>query len=54
MSPPTPLGRAFINRFQGGFPLCQRPFREAATALGSDALTRVELATGASSETDRE
>ena len=41
MSPPTPLGRAFINRFQGGFPLCQRPFREAATALGSDEATLI-------------
>jgi len=41
MSSPTPLGRAFINRFQGGFPLCQRPFREAATALGSDEATLI-------------
>jgi siroheme decarboxylase len=36
MSSLTPLGRAFINRFQGGFPLCGRPFREAAQALGGD------------------
>ncbi len=33
---PSPLGRAFINRFQGGFPLCERPFREAAEVLGGN------------------
>lgn len=34
--PISPLGRAFLNRFQGGFPLTPRPFFEAAQALGAD------------------
>ncbi len=32
--------RAIINALQGGFPLCDEPYREAATALG---LTEEEL-----------
>jgi DNA-binding Lrp family transcriptional regulator len=28
------LDRAIVNRLQGGFPLCERPFAEAATQLG--------------------
>jgi siroheme decarboxylase len=45
MPSPSPLGRAFINRFQGGFPLCERPFREAAKALGSDEATLIATVT---------
>ncbi|MEA3276988.1 MAG: Lrp/AsnC family transcriptional regulator [Pseudomonadota bacterium] len=32
----TSLERDFLNRFQGGFPLTPRPYREVAEALGSD------------------
>jgi len=32
----TPLDRAIINRFQGGFPLSEHPFAEAAESLGTD------------------
>jgi DNA-binding Lrp family transcriptional regulator len=38
----SPLARALINRFQGGFPLCERPFREAAQDLGTDEATLIE------------
>ena len=34
MSPLTPQARAFINRFQGGFPIVGRPFRGVAASLG--------------------
>ncbi len=42
MSSPSPLGRAFINQFQGGFPLCPRPYLEAAKDLGTDEPTLIE------------
>ena len=35
MIPPTRLERAFINRFQGGFPLAGRPFSQVAEQLGT-------------------
>ncbi|MGB5744861.1 MAG: hypothetical protein WBP89_07915 [Sedimenticolaceae bacterium] len=31
----TPLARAFINRFQGGFPIVERPFHSVAAKLGA-------------------
>lgn len=31
----TPLARAFINRFQGGFPVAERPFHGVAANLGT-------------------
>ncbi len=34
MSPLTPQVRAFINRFQGGFPIVERPFQSVAAKLG--------------------
>jgi siroheme decarboxylase len=36
MPSPSPLQRAFLNRFQGGFPLSARPYQEAALELGTD------------------
>lgn len=40
LSPQTPLlsedDRRLINAFQGGFPVCERPFQAAAEALGLD------------------
>src|SRR6056297_3111410 len=30
----TPLDRAIVNAFQGGFPVAERPFEPAAAALG--------------------
>jgi len=30
------LDRAIVNRLQGGFPLCPRPFAAAAATLGTD------------------
>ena len=30
----TPTDRLIVNRLQGGFPLAERPYREAAAALG--------------------
>lgn len=38
------LDRTIINGLQGGFPICERPFREAAEQLGtteSDLITRL-------------
>ena len=35
------LDRAIINRLQGGFPLCARPYAAAAAALGSDEATLI-------------
>ncbi len=46
MPMPSPLGRAFINQFQGGFPLCDRPFEEAALALGTDEATLITAVQG--------
>lgn len=37
-----PLARAFINRYQGGFPLDERPFRAAAEVLGTDETTLIQ------------
>lgn len=34
------VDRAIVNRLQGGFPVCERPYAEAATTLG---LTEDEL-----------
>ena len=34
MEPLTPLARAFINQFQGGFPIVERPFQSVAAKLG--------------------
>jgi len=30
------IDRSIINRLQGGFPICERPYREAAAELGID------------------
>ena len=30
------IDRAIVNRLQDGFPVCERPYREAANALGID------------------
>jgi len=35
------LERAIVNRLQGGFPLSERPFAEAASELGIDAATLI-------------
>jgi siroheme decarboxylase len=35
------LERAIVNRLQGGFPLCERPFAEAAGDLGTDEATLI-------------
>ncbi len=35
------LERAIVNRLQGGFPLCERPFAEAARDLGTDEATLI-------------
>jgi DNA-binding Lrp family transcriptional regulator len=36
------LDRALINTLQGGFPICERPYAEVATRLGSDEQTVIE------------
>jgi siroheme decarboxylase len=41
MQSPSPIGRAFLNRFQGGFPLAARPYHEAAGELGTDEATLI-------------
>ena len=41
MHSPTPLERAFLNRFQGGFPLSARPYRDAAEDLGTEEATLI-------------
>lgn len=33
------LDRALINTLQGGFPICERPYAEVATRVGSDEAT---------------
>lgn len=43
---PDPLARDFINRYQGDFPLCDRPFRAVAEALGTDEPTLIETVRG--------
>jgi DNA-binding Lrp family transcriptional regulator len=35
------LERAIVNRLQGGFPLSERPFADAARELGIDAATLI-------------
>lgn len=35
------LDRAIVNRLQGGFPLCVRPFAAAAAELGTDEATLI-------------
>lgn len=35
------LERAIVNRLQGGFPLCARPFAAAARKLGADEATLI-------------
>jgi DNA-binding Lrp family transcriptional regulator len=36
------LDRAILNRLQGGFPLCERPFAAAAAELGTGEATLIE------------
>jgi DNA-binding Lrp family transcriptional regulator len=43
MSTLSPLAQAFINRFQGGFPLTERPFHRVAAMLGTDEATLLSL-----------
>ena len=35
------LERAIVNRLQGGFPLCERPYAAAARELGTDEATLI-------------
>lgn len=39
--PMDDLDRAIVNRLQGGFPVCDRPFERAARELGTDAATLI-------------
>ncbi len=41
--PLSPLGRDFLNRFQGGFPLTERPFHRVAAMLGTEEATLISL-----------
>lgn len=41
-----PLARRFINRYQGGFPLGERPFQSAAEDLGTDEETLIRTVRG--------
>ena len=43
MSPLNALQREFINRFQGNFPLTERPYLRAAAMLGTDEATLISL-----------
>jgi DNA-binding Lrp family transcriptional regulator len=43
MSTLSPLARDFLNRFQGGFPLTERPFHRVAAMLGTDEATLISL-----------
>ena len=36
------LDRAIVNGLQGGFPVCERPYAEAAARLGTDEATLIE------------
>lgn len=38
----TEIDRRLINAFQGGFPICERPYRVAAETLGLDEATLIE------------
>ncbi len=42
----TELERRVINALQGGFPVCERPFDEAARALGIDEATLIACIDG--------
>jgi DNA-binding Lrp family transcriptional regulator len=42
----TPLEQAFINRFQGGFPLAERPFGRVAAQLGTQEAVLLEMIEG--------
>jgi DNA-binding Lrp family transcriptional regulator len=37
-----PIDRAIINRLQEGFPICDRPYQEAASSLGIDEQTLIQ------------
>jgi len=37
----TPIAREFVNGFQGGFPLTDRPYQQAAETLGTDEATLI-------------
>lgn len=39
----SPLARDFINRFQGGFPLSERPFLEVAAKLGTTEVILIQM-----------
>ena len=45
-APLSDLERRFINRYQGGFPLVERPFAAAAGELGSDEATLIATLRG--------
>jgi DNA-binding Lrp family transcriptional regulator len=42
----TDLERRVINALQGGFPICERPFDEAARALGIDEAALIDCIDG--------
>lgn len=42
----TPLQRDFLNRFQGDFPLVERPFAHGAELLGTDEAGLIDLVRG--------
>lgn len=44
--PPSDLERRFINRYQGGFPLVERPFAAVAGELGTDEATLIATLRG--------
>ncbi len=41
VAPHNALEIAFINRFQGGFPVCEKPFEKVAIELGTDEATLI-------------
>lgn len=43
MKTPSPLARDFINQFQGGFPLAERPFEQVAAKLGTTEATLIQM-----------
>ncbi len=46
MNGPSQLQRTFINRFQGGFPLTERPYLRVAAMLGTDEATLISSVRG--------
>ena len=44
--PPSDMERRFINRYQGGFPLVERPFAAVAGELGTDEATLIATLRG--------